>query len=88
MRLVRRARGTLERWVGNDVLLASTEHDDVLRLGGTAAVIWSFLDEGVDLDDLGRELCATYGADPETVGRDVDELVDRLVGERYAEVCA
>jgi hypothetical protein len=82
---VRRADGVLERWIGDDVLLAHVHSDGILRLSGTAATIWAYLGEDRDTGNIASELSALYGADLQVVKRDVKEMIMRLTRLGYLE---
>ncbi|NNE73626.1 MAG: PqqD family peptide modification chaperone, partial [Acidimicrobiales bacterium] len=58
-------RPVLERWVlGGVVLVAPIGSDQILRLEGTAADLWSRIGSaGAEIDDVVAALAADYSAD-------------------------
>ena len=75
----------LERRFAGEVLLTTQGRDEVDRLVGTAAVVWSLLDEPRSMEGLVDALIEGYGADRAKVEDDVRALFHDLSARGYAE---
>jgi hypothetical protein len=84
--IVRRAGAVLERRFAGEVLLTAQDRDEVDQLGGTAAVVWTLLDEPRSMDELVDELSEAYGASRTDVEVGVRALLDDLRARGYTEI--
>lgn len=84
--IVRRVPAVVERRFAGEVLLTAQGRDEVDRLDGTAAVVWTLLDEPRSVGELVGELSETYGASRAEVEDGVRALLEDLGARGYAEV--
>ena len=80
-----RSPAALTRSVGDQVLLASADRDEVDVLSGTASVVWRLLEEPRTLGGLVEMLSAAYRAPRDVIGVDVRALLEDLVGRGWLE---
>jgi hypothetical protein len=83
--IVRRLPAALERRFSGEVLLTAQGRDDVDRLDGTAAVVWTLLDQPRSGEELVYELSEAYCADLADIEDGVRALLDDLCARGYAE---
>jgi hypothetical protein len=81
----RRSPAALHRTVGHEVLLAEADRDGFDVLPGTAASVWTLLEEPATLPELSHELARTYGTPVERIATDVEPLLDELVRRGWLE---
>lgn len=82
----RHAPTALTRSVGEEILVALPEGEDIISLAGTSAAVWRALDEdGRTLPDLVDALARAHRAPPETIGRDVRALLTDLIERGLVE---
>jgi hypothetical protein len=79
-RQYRRAPDALWRELADCVLLLSPTMDEPIAIVRPAADAWSLFGERADLDAIARVLAARYGADAAMVRRDLQPVIDQLVG--------
>lgn len=81
----RRVPDVLFRRIGSEVVLARVDGEDLESLSETAGAVWSLLDEPRSVDELATALRASYGSDRARIARDVEALLDELVGRGVVE---
>jgi len=54
------------------------KRDAMLTLNSTGGYVWERLRQGIQVDDIIRELASETGADPMIVDRDVQSFLDEL----------
>jgi hypothetical protein len=81
----RRSSAALHRTVGHEVLLAGADREGFDALPGTAASVWTLLEEPATLPELSDELARTYGRPVERIAADVEPLLDELVRRGWLE---
>jgi len=82
----RHAPTALTRSVGEEILVALPEGEDIISLAGTSAEVWRALGEdGRTLPDLVDALAQAYRAAPETLGGDVRALLTDLIERGLVE---
>ncbi len=81
-----RRRPVFERWVLGGVVLVAAHGDVPLRLEGTAADLWSRLDQPVLVDDLVAQMAIDYNADPAHIRFDIDAALRDLAVAGVIEV--
>ncbi len=75
-----------ERWVLGGVVLVATHGEVPLRLDGTAADLWSRLDNPILVDDLVAQMAADYNTDPAHIRFDIDAALRDLATAGVIEV--
>jgi Coenzyme PQQ synthesis protein D (PqqD) len=83
-----RSPNALSRSVGSEILLTAPGRDDVVRLAGTAGAVWGLLETPQTLSSLVDALSRSYGAPPEAIAADVQQLLSQLLEEGWAESVA
>jgi hypothetical protein len=68
-----------------DVLLASTDRDELDQLSGTSAAVWDLLRVPRTMEELIDALSEIYRTGPEAIGRDVEVLLEELVARGWVE---
>ncbi|MGH2554331.1 MAG: PqqD family protein [Actinomycetota bacterium] len=76
---LRQSPSTPWRRVGDEILLAPPSRDDFDQLSGTAAVVWSVLEEPCSREELVTELAEMYSIPPEGIVADVGTLLADLL---------
>ena len=67
------------------VVVLPSGADEPLGLAGSAGALWNVLERPVSLEDLVKTLSNSYDAEPETVRRDIEPLLNRLSSARAIE---
>jgi hypothetical protein len=80
-----RSSRVLSRALGPDVLLTAPNREDVVRLAGTAGVVWELLETPHTVSSLVTALSRRYDAAPETIAADVERLVSELLDQGWAD---
>lgn len=80
----RRSATCLWRSFGEEVLLARPD-SDFRALSGTAAHVWSLLEEPQSPEEVADALAPAYRAPRDVVGRDVAALLGELVHLGYVD---
>lgn len=79
----RRAPATLWRRVGDEVLLATPEGDDVDRLSAPAAAAWLLLEPPRTRDELTRAMAEELGAGKPEIEERIEDLLGQLAGRGW-----
>lgn len=76
----------LTRSVGEEILVALPEGEDIISLAGTSAEVWRALGEdGRTFPDLVDALAQAHQAATERIGRDVRALLTELIERGLVE---
>jgi hypothetical protein len=73
-----RSRAVFERRGEFGIALLARDGHDVRVLAGTGAAVWDAFRSPATVDEVAAALADAFAADPVTVRRDVDPLVDEL----------
>lgn len=76
---VRRAPGALFRRLPNEVLVTAPGAE-IHRISGSGVAVWELLETPVSMGHLVSALAQAHGSAPESIGSDVRQVVDYLVG--------
>lgn len=80
------APGVVYREVGGEAVLLDLESQRYFSLDAVGTRMWALLAEHGSTAAVVDRLLAEYEVDEATLGRDVDELVDRLAAEGLVTV--
>lgn len=80
------APGVVYREVGGEAVLLDLDSQRYFSLDAVGTRMWALLAEHGSTDEARRRLLAEYEVDEATLGRDLDELVDRLAAEGLVTV--
>ena len=59
-------------------VILDIERNSMLTINSTGGYVWERLQQGVQIEEIIRNLASETGADPATVDRDVHEFLDEL----------
>lgn len=83
---VRRRAGILSRIVEGEAILLDPDSGTYYAANEVARRVWELAADAPTLEEVHRVLLAEYDVDPETLLRDVAELVERLRAEELIDV--
>lgn len=83
-----RSSAVLARDVAGELVLATSQREDLDILSPTAARVWHLLDLPRSFQDLLERLSADYGVRPEEIVTDVERLLEGLLERGLIEAVA
>lgn len=83
---VRRRAGILSRTVEGEAILLDPDSGTYYAANEVARRVWELAADAPTLEEIHRALLAEYDVDPETLRRDLTELVESLRAEELIDV--
>ena len=80
------ADGVLAQEAHGETVLLRVSDGSYYTLDEVGSLVWACCDGSKGLDELVELVCARFDADPDTVRRDLRELLAELAGEQLLDV--
>ncbi len=80
----------LRKVMGNNVIIAtgaaSKSFHGMVKLNDTAAEIWSYISDGMDLDAISEKMLEKYDVDEALLRTDIEKTVKTLAEQGFVEL--